>query len=124
MEFESRRRIDELEETELIFGQVKRVTNFGVYIDCGLEGGILAFLHIRDVPDRVRNAPATATYSPGDRVRLYVKEVEWPVEDGSLEAADAAVGVEKVIGQIRDRPKVPRVKLTGMRPVDRAWVAW
>ena len=122
--FDERRPVDDLREEELVFGQVTKVTNFGAYVDCGIEGGLLAFVHISDVPDRVPREPATATYSVGDRVRLYVKEVEWPSEGGELDADDKAEGVDAVIGRIREKPKQVRVRLSGMRPVGKAWVAW
>jgi small subunit ribosomal protein S1 len=77
----------ELEEDQQLWGVVRRVTHFGAFLDCGLDQE--AFFHVSDSPARLLGQWAPEVFSPGQRVRAYVKEVD---------------------------QETRRVKVTGMRP--------
>jgi len=69
-----RQSLKNLEEDDQVWGVVERVTSFGAFVDIGAE--VQAFLHILDYPRRVKAASATKSFHRGQRLRLYVKEVE------------------------------------------------
>jgi ribosomal protein S1 len=78
--------LGEMEEGDEVWGEVAKVSNFGAFIDAGVD--VQGFLHVSDWPTADGRHPSNV-FSKGQRVRTYVKEVDL---DGA------------------------RLKLTGVRP--------
>ena len=54
--------------------QVTRVTHFGAFMDVGAEKD--AFLHVTEYPDRLVGHYGPDTFKRGQRLRVYVKEID------------------------------------------------
>ena len=66
--------IDELEDDEELWAVVRRVTSFGAFVDVGTTKD--AFLHLNDFPDRLVGEQAPDVFKRGQRLRVYVREVD------------------------------------------------
>lgn len=62
------------EEGQQVWGEVKRVTHFGAFVDVGAEAE--AFLHVSEFPDRMIGQAAPDCFTRGQRLLAYVMELD------------------------------------------------
>lgn len=71
--------LDELSIDDELWGEIKRVTNFGAYIELGAE--VDGFLHFMDHPffgtEQYKGAHPSAFMEPGQRVRVWVSNLDF-----------------------------------------------
>ncbi|KAG5180729.1 hypothetical protein JKP88DRAFT_197236 [Tribonema minus] len=65
--------LGEMEEGDEVWGEITKVTNFGVFVEAGVE--VAGFLHVSDWPAAAGRRPSEV-FSRRQRVRTYVKEVD------------------------------------------------
>lgn len=68
--------LDELAIDDELWGELRRVTAYGSYVELGAE--VDGFLHFMDHPEfgRVQGAPPSEYMAVGDRVRVWVSDVD------------------------------------------------
>lgn len=67
--------LDEVDEGAEVWGSVAKVTQFGAFVDVGVRN-LQGFLHVSDYPPRLLGEWAPELFHRGQRLRLYVKEVD------------------------------------------------
>jgi len=65
--------LEDVDEGDELWGQVTKITNFGAYVDVGVE--VEGFLHISEWPDAISKVPSE-NFSIGQRVRVYAETVD------------------------------------------------
>ena len=71
---EERIELEEIEPDDELWGQLKRVTDFGAYVEVGAE--VDGFLHFMDHPSWTDGAHPSQFMQSGDRVRVWVSDVD------------------------------------------------
>jgi len=70
--------LNEIDIDDELWGEIKRVTNFGAYIELGAE--VDGFLHFMDHPmfgtEELKGAPPSAYMKAGQRVRVWASNVD------------------------------------------------
>lgn len=66
--------VGDMEEHQEVWGIIRKTTFFGAFIDVGAE--VDGFLHVTDDPRREFGENAKEVFKVGDRMRLYVKEID------------------------------------------------
>ena len=70
--------LDDIAVDDELWGEIKRVTNFGAYIELGAE--VDGFLHFMDHPmfgvEEFKGAPPSAYMEAGQRVRVWASNVD------------------------------------------------
>lgn len=72
--------LEEIMVDDELWGEIKRVTNFGAYVEVGAV--VDGFLHFMDHPSWENGASPRDFMARGDRVRVWASDVDW--EQGRL----------------------------------------
>jgi len=81
---EDRIPLEDMEIDDELWGELKRVTDFGAYVEVGAV--VDGFLHFMDHPEFVMGKHPTDLMRKGDRVRVWVSDVDLQKERVKLTA--------------------------------------
>jgi small subunit ribosomal protein S1 len=88
--------LDELQVDDELWGELKRVTDFGAFVEIGCV--VDGFLHFMDHPEWADSQHPSAFMKRGDRVRIWVLDVDRELNRVKL----TAVRPDKLPGPRRD----------------------
>jgi ribosomal protein S1 len=71
---EDRIALEDIQVDDELWGQLKRVTNYGGYVDVG--AAVSGFLHFMDHPSWIKGSSPRDIMNVGDRVRVWVSSVD------------------------------------------------